>query len=134
MYCHSYRCGKCGDSLWKTAYELHRHERTCQGGVRRVYPGGVYHSTPFIFEQLDDENSGPVTESLRYYPYGATFDFECYLDTKPLPSDCDKVRWIARHVPMSVSVATNVPGHERVQCLVTNGDPDKLVAGIMEIV
>ena len=102
--------------------------------MRRVYPGGVYHSTPSIFEQLDDENIGPVTESLRYYPYGATFDFECYLDTTPLPSDSDTVQWIARHVPMSVSIATNVPEHERVQCLVTNGDHEKLVAGMLEIV
>ena len=65
MYCHSYRCRKCGDSLWKDAYKLHRHERTCAGGVRRVYPGGVYHSTPSIFERLDDENIR-VSESLRY--------------------------------------------------------------------
>ena len=56
MYCHSYRCRKCGDCLWKDAYTLHKHERTCAGGVRRVYPGGVYHSTPSIFERLDDEN------------------------------------------------------------------------------
>ena len=103
------------------------------GGVRRVYPGGVYHSTPSIFERLDDENIGPVPESLRYYPYRATFDFECYLDTTQLPSDSDKVQWIARHVPLSVSVASNVPGHEQVQRLVTDGDPEKLVADMMEI-
>ena len=119
MYCHSYRCRKCGESLWKEASKLHRHERTCTGGVRRVYPGGVYHSTPSVFERLDDENVR-VAESLRYYPYRATFDFECWFDTEQLPSDSDKVHWVARHVPLSVSVASNVPGHERVQCLVTD--------------
>ena len=132
MYCHSYRCQKCGDCLWKDAYTLHKHERTCAGGVRRVYPGGVYHSTPSIFERLDDENIR-VSESLRYYPYRATFDFECYFDTAQLPSDSDKVHWVARHVPLSVSVASNVPGHEQVQCLVTDGNPDKLVADMMNI-
>ena len=74
MYCHSYRCQKCGESLWKNACWLSRHERTCTGGVRRVYPGSVYHSTPSVFERLDDENIR-VPESLRYYPYRATFDF-----------------------------------------------------------
>ena len=118
-------------TLWKDAYKLHRHERTCAGGVRRVYPG-VYHSTPSIFQQLDDEYIR-VSESLRYYPYRATFDFECYFDTTQLPSDSDKVHWIARHVPLSVSVASNVPGHEEVQCLVTDGNPDKLVADMMNI-
>ena len=132
MYCHSYRCQKCGDCLWKDAYKLHRHERTCEGGVRQVYPGGVYHSTPSVFERLDDENI-QVPESLRYYPYRATFDFECWFDTAQLPSDSDKVQWVARHVPLSVSVASNVPGHEQVQCLVTDGNPDKLVADMMNI-
>ena len=132
MYCHSYRCRKCGESLWKDAWVLYRHERTCTGGVHRVYPGGVYHSTPSVFERLDDENIR-VAESLRYYPYRATLDFECWFDTEQLPSDSDKVHWVARHVPLSVSVASNVPGHERVQCLVTDGDTNKLVSAMMDI-
>ena len=102
------------------------------GGVRRVYPGGVYHSTPSVFERLDDENIR-VAESLRYYPYRATFDFECWFDTAQLPTDSDKVHWVARHVPLSVSVASNVPGHEQVQCLVTVGDTNKLVSVMVDI-
>ena len=43
MYCHSYRCRNCGDSLWKYPSLLKRHELTCEGGIRRVYKGGVYH-------------------------------------------------------------------------------------------
>ena len=81
MYCHSYRCRKGGDSLLTHAWKLRQHESTCTEGVRRVYPGGVYHSTPSVFERLDDENIG-VYESLRYYPYRATFDFECWFDTE----------------------------------------------------
>ena len=102
------------------------------GGVHRVYPGGVYHSTPSVFERLDDENIR-VSESLRYYPYRATFDFECWFDTEQLPSDSDQVHWVARHVPLSVSVASNVPGHEQVKCLVTDGDTNKLVSAMMDI-
>ena len=132
MYCHSYRCRKCGDSLWKDAWKLRKHVSTCTGGVRRVYPGGVYHSTPSVFERQDDENIR-VAESLRYYPYRATFDFECWFDTEQLLSDSDQVHWVARHVPLSVSVASNVPGHEQVQCLVTDGDTNKLVSAMMDI-
>ena len=131
MYCHSYRCRKC-NSLWKDAWSLRNHESTCTGSVRRVFPGGVYHSTPSIFELLDDENIR-VTEALRYYPYRATFDFECWFDTEHLPSDSDQVHWVARHVPLSVSVASNVPGHEQAICIVTNGDTDKLVIDMMTI-
>ena len=130
MYCHSYRCRKCGDSLWKDAWHLRNHESTCTGGVRRVYPGGVYHSTPSVFERLADENIR-VAEALQYYPYRATFDFECWFDTEHLPADSAQVHWVARHVPLSVSVASNVPGHEQVTCIVTDGDVNKLVSTMM---
>ena len=132
MYCHSYRCRKCGDSLWKYASKLCQHESTCTGGVRRVYPGGVYHSTPSVLECLDDENIR-VSESLRYYPYRATFDFECWFDTEQLPSDSDHVHWVARRVPLSVSVASNIPGHEQVKCLVMDGGTNKLMSAMMDI-
>ena len=32
-----------------------------------------------------------------------------------------------------MGMASNVPGHEQVQYLVTDGDANKLVAGMMEI-
>ena len=94
-------------------------------------PGRRVPYTPSVFHRLDDENIW-VPESLRYYPYRATFDFECYFDTKQLPLDSDKVHWVDHHVPLSVSVVSNVPGHEQVQCLVTDGDAE-FVANIMAI-
>ena len=98
--------------------------------MRRVYPGGIYHSIPSEFERLDDENIR-VFESMRYYPYRATFDFECWFDTEQLPSDSDKVHGVARHIPLSISVASN--GQEQVKCLVTDGDTNKLVRAMMDI-
>ena len=129
-YCHSYRCRKCGDSLWKRPWELHRHESTCEAGVRHVYNGGVYHPPPSVFERLDDEGV-VVSDSLRFYPYRATFDFECFFTGDNLPANSDKLQWSVRHVPLSVSLASNVPGHETPQCYVTDGDSDKLVGSMM---
>ena len=130
MYCQSYRCRKCGDSLWKTQRYLLRHERACDAGINRVYKGGVYRPSPSIFQRLDDEGI-VVDEALRYYPYRATFDFECYFTGDNLPADTDHVQWSARHVPLSVSVASNVPGYEPALCFVTDGDADKLVKAMM---
>ena len=130
MYCQSYRCRKCGDSLWKTQRYLLRHERACDAGINRVYKGGVYRPSPSIFQRLDDEGI-VVDEALRYYPYRATFDFECYFTGDNLPADTDHVQWSARHVPLSVSVASNVPGYEPTLCFVTDGDADKLVEAMM---
>ena len=109
---------------------LERHELTCEAGVRHVYNGGVYHTTPSVFQRLDDEGIN-VVDTLRFYPYRATFDFECFFDGANLPTDSDRVQWIARHVQLSVSVASNVSGHEDAQCYVTNGDSDKLIGDMM---
>ena len=130
MYCHSWRCRNCEQALWKCPYDLHRHERTCTEGIKRVYKGGVYRPPSSVFERLDDEGI-VVSDSLRYYPYRATFDFECYFDGENIPTNTDHVEWIARHVPLSVSVASNVPGYEPAQCYITDGDSDKLVADMM---
>ena len=131
MYSHSYKCSKCENSLWKYPSLLKRHELTCEAGVRHVYNGGVYHPPPSVFERLDDEGI-VVDEGLRYFPYRATFDFECYFSDERLPVNSDKLQWSARHVPLSVSVASNVPGYEPAQCYVTDGDSDKLVADMMD--
>ena len=91
---------------------------------------GVYQPSPSIFQRLDDEGL-VVIEDLRYYPYRATFDVECYFSDERLPANSDKLQWSARHVRLTVSVASNVPGHEDAQCYVTNGDSDKLVEYMM---
>ena len=103
---------------------------TCEACVRHVYSGGVYHNTPSVFQRLDDEGI-TVVDTLTFYPYRATFDFECFFDGKNLPADTDRVQWIARHVPLSVNVASNVPGHETPHCYVTDGDSDKCVSSMM---
>ena len=86
----------------------------------------MYQPSPSTFQRLDDDGF-VVIEDLIYYPYRATFDFECYFSDERPPSDSDKLQWSARHVPLSVSV----PGHEDTQCYVTNGDSDKLMEDMM---
>ena len=116
--------------MWKCPAWLERHELRCEAGVRHIYNGGVYHPPPSIFERLDDEGV-VVSDYLRFYPYRATFDFECFFTGDNLPADTNMLQWSARHIPLSVSVASNVPGHEDAQCYVTNGDSNKLVADMM---
>ena len=118
------------ETPYGNGHHLHRHESVCEGGIRLTYPGGVYQPSPSIFQRLDDEGFVGI-EDLRYYPYRATFDFECYFSDERLPANTDKLQWSAHHIPLSVSVASNVPGHEDAQCYVTNGDSDKLVEDMM---
>ena len=130
MYSRSWRCRNCEQALWKSSWELYRHERTCEAGVNRIYTGGVYRPPSSVFERLDDEGI-VVGDSLRFYPYRATFDFESFFTGDTLPADTDHVQWVARHIPLSVSVASNVPGYEDAQCYITDGDSDKLLGAMM---
>ena len=130
MYSRSWRCRNCEQALWKSSWELYRHERTCEAGVNRIYKGGVYRPPSSVFERLDDKGI-VVGDSLRFYPYRATFDFESFFTGDTLPADNDHVQWVARHIPLSVSVASNVPGYEPAMCFVTYGDADKLVGSMM---
>ena len=75
MYSKTYCCSKC-DKLWKTVKALNKHEKTCEATVRHVFPGGVYKVPQTIFDLLEDEGI-VIPEELKYFPYGATFDFEC---------------------------------------------------------
>ena len=75
-----------------------------------------------INNKLDDEGIY-IIGSLR-----ATFDF----DRENLPADTDRMELVARHVPLCVSVASNVPGYEAPQCFVTNGDSNNLVTNMMK--
>ena len=129
MYSHSYRCQRC-DSLWKKLGKLRRHESGCDGKITRVYAGGVYHTTPAIYECLGDEGIC-VTDDLRFYPYRATFDFDCFFDGENTTTNTDRVQCITRQVPLSMSIASNVPGHEAPCCFIMNGDSDALVADMM---
>ena len=72
-----------------------------------------------------------VVDVLRFYPYRPTFDFECFFDGENLPNATDHVEWVARHVPLSVGVASNVPGYEAPRCFVTDGDSKKLVTKML---
>ncbi len=130
MYSKSYGCRKCG-KLFHTLCKLTRHEKGCEVEVRRVYPGGVYHRTDGVFELLEDEGIH-VPHQDRVIPFCAVFDFEAYLDQTNLPPSASKSSYTNRHVPLSVSVASNVPGYEDAKCFITDGDPYKLVQNMVD--
>ncbi len=125
QYCHSYACSKCG-KLWHKVKSLHRHERTCEVNVKYQYVGGTFHLRDTVFDKLEDEGI-PVPEADRYYPYRATYDYECYFSKEDLPNSSKKLTWEARHIALSVSVCSNVPDHDTPVCYISEGDTTALV-------
>ena len=115
--------------MWK----CQRHEKTCDGKVQLKYPGGAYHVPTAVFEQLEEEGI-IVPEEARYFPFHATFDFECYFDQEKAQElkNADKLNWLSSHVPLSVSVCCNVPGYQAPKCFVSNGDPSVFITEFVQ--
>ena len=110
--------------MWKRQ----RQEKTCESKAQLKYPGGTYHVPKTVFEELEEEGI-IVPEQARCFPYRTTFDFECYFDQKKAQElkNTEKLTWQSAHVPLSVSVCSNVPGYEEPKCFVSEGDSDPLL-------
>ncbi|CAH3017889.1 unnamed protein product, partial [Porites evermanni] len=91
---------------------LNRHERTCEANVSYQFPGGAYKTPPTIFQLLGDEGL-TVPEHLKFFPCRVTFDFECMFRPETDLNNTEKLTWDAKHIPLSVSVCSNVPDYDQ---------------------
>jgi len=127
-YCQRYECPHCSE-FW-TSHNFHRHVRTCDAQVKYTYVGGVYNNKKTAFDQLEQLGINVPPED-RFYPYRSTFDYESYFDKSDLPDAGEKSVWVARHMPCSVSVCSNVPNFEQPKCFI-NSSPQQLVHDKMQ--
>ena len=81
-----------------------------------------------MLQEIEEEGI-TVPEKARYFPYRATFDFECYFDKEKVQElkNTDKLNWESAHEPLSVSVCSSVPDYEELKCFVSEGDSDLLL-------
>lgn len=133
--CRAFCCSKCG-KLWKKEFRLRRHESTCRGpAVKETYAGGVYQPPKTPLEILHD--NGVLIDTTYCFPYRATYDFESYQERIEEKNDAANTVYTSRHVPLSVSVASNVPSYEEPRCFVTTGDSydllDRMISFLEEI-
>ena len=129
-YCSVYQCKHC-DKLWYRNSDYYRHTKTCTTAVYESFPGGVYHNPHTIFEKFEQIGI-QVPKQDRIYPYYACYDFEAYLCRDQLPENGPKLMFEARHVPMSVGIASNVPGFEEGKCFITSGDEKELIQNLID--
>ena len=131
-YSRSYTCSKCC-TVFTRSTDLVRHEPTCDANVKHRFSGGAYQLPLTVFDKLS-ELGVEVEDDMKYYPYRATYDFEIYFHNLPQTDEDDKqkkLRWEAQHDLLSVSVASNIPGHEAPQCFVSDGSPAQLVSDMV---
>ena len=131
QHCRIFKCEKC-NKLW---YGRHgnflRHVRNCNDVVKEVFPGGVHRNTKSIFEKLADIGiEVPLKD--RYFPFFCCFDFEAYFSKEEMPKNGKKLKFEARHIPLSVAVASNIPQFKSAVCFVSDGDSEKLVKQLLK--
>ena len=78
-----------------------------------------------VFPNLEEFRIHVPSESC--YRFRVTFDFECYFDNAYLLANSPKVRWLARHGILSVSICSNVPWFTEPCCFVNEGDSSQLL-------
>ena len=128
-YCKKWQCTKC-DRLFDRSDKLKKHFKKCESTTKYVYPGGFYSPPKTVFEELEEINIY-VDQSQRTYPWFIVFDFEAML-TKT-PGHCTKKQqFINQHIPISVSLCSNIPDHINPVCLV-NPDMDELLTGMIDL-
>ena len=130
-YCAVFQCKTCSKLWYVRNHHYLRHCKTCTAEVREIYPGWIYKSTPTIFEKLE-EIIVFVSPKDRYYPYFACNDFESFFDHNNLPKNGEMLSFEDRHKPLSVAIASDVPGHEEVICLVSNGNEKSLIHDMLQ--
>ncbi|WAR06800.1 hypothetical protein MAR_016758 [Mya arenaria] len=123
MYAQKYQCKTCVRHF-KRPFNLRRHEKICTNRTKFVYPGGFYRARESIFEQLDQYEIC-VPDEDRTFPWYVCYDFEALLQRV---NDCptEYLQWTQKHVPISVSICSNVEGHTEPVCLIDT-EQDQLV-------
>ena len=127
QYAKKFKCQLCD---WITDHHGHLkcHQKICDKKTLFNYPGGFYREKPSIFQELEKFGIN-VPESDRVFHWFAVYDFESML-VKLRDDTTEKMEWTHQHVPISVSLCSNIPGHTSPRCLV-NSDMDELIGDMV---
>lgn len=123
-YTKKYQCPAC-QMHFKRLDHMKKHRPKCQGKTKHQFPGGFYSSPKTIFDKLD-EHGIMIPAEERIFPWFLVFDFEAMI-TSTQESKSEKLTWTAEHVPISVSICSNVEGFQTPFCIV-DPDTNELVA------
>jgi hypothetical protein len=121
-----------------------RHEQNCDELVKHTFPGGKYDKSKSIFDKIEDiynellkkertyimyHKFNPVVSdaSDKYYPYECAFDFEAMLKDIKINDHEKKLQIVSEHVPVSVSIFSNVPDYDEKPIFLCSEKPSKLV-------
>lgn len=116
MYTSNYKCENC-QKIWKDLKGLTKHSKTCHGTVPlHKFIGGKFNLTDNIFDKLRKQHIW-VDQAERFHDYYIVYDFECLLQDIEVQTT-DHLRFDKEHVPVSVSICSNIEGYTKPYCIV----------------
>ena len=69
---------------------------------------------------------------MPWNPFRATFDFEAYFSKRNLSEGTDLLQWNVKHVLLSVSIASNVPGFLMPLCIINEKGVEEMLQKMLE--
>ena len=123
-----YECEKCS-KMFRNEWNLKRHYASCYERTKYIFPGGFHKNDQTIFEKLEYLDIF-VPSNQRFYQKFSVWDMEAIL-LKLDQSVTEKLHWIPRHEPISVSIASNVDGYNNPKCFVDSSSKN-LITKMME--
>ncbi len=127
-YAQKFVCRSCRRHF-KSACNWRKHEGRCKSKTRVKFLGGFYNYKNSLFDELE-EFGLMVDPEDRFCQHFCCFDMESYLEK--IEGDCtQKLEWLEKHMPISVSLSSNLPGYEKGRCII-NENPDELVQEMVE--
>ena len=118
----SFCCPNC-DTFFNRTFNLERHLNTCGKRLKNVYPKNVYQTQETLFDNLDSFGI-EYTNDQTLFTNVAIFNFESIYVQEESFKDTDTTKWIGKHIPISVSISSNLVKEPIFLC---NSDPHDLV-------
>ena len=124
----SFRCPNC-DTFFNRTFSLERYLTTCSKRVKNVYPRNVYQIRETLFDKLNSFGIKYTSEQ-KLFKNSTIFDFESICVQAETFTDTITTTWIGKHVPISVSISSNLVEEPIFLC---NSDPHHLVASFIGV-
>ena len=115
------------DTFFNRTFNLERHLATCSERVKKVHPKNVYQTQKTLFDKLDSFGIEYFNEQTLFKNL-AIFDFESICVQEESFEDTDTTKWIGKHIPISVSISSNL-GKEPI--FLCNSDLHHLVTSFI---
>ena len=127
--CKAFCCPTC-DTYFQKIANLERHLVRCSERVKHIYPKNVYQLRETLFDKLDSFGI-QYTDDQKLFNNLAVFDFEPICIPEEKFKNTETTTWIGKHVPISVSITSNLIAKPIFLC---NSNPRDLVESFIDAV